>query len=168
MIRRIIAMGIGLSLVSISAAWADEVGGEDIVVPRRRAAPPAKVMAKPVTAPPPAWVELERTSVAAGLGIHWGGGTLQFEGRDYGFSLKGVSLGDLGASKLSALGNVRNLDDISDFAGTYVAVGAGIAAGPGASAVTMRNEHGVVITLRSELRGAQLTLGAEGLRIALE
>ncbi len=167
MIRRIIAMGIGLSLVSISAAWADEVGGEDIVVPRRRAAP-AKAMEKPVTAPPPAWVELERTSVAAGLGIHWGGGTLQFEGRDYGFSLKGVSLGDVGASKLSALGDVRHLDDIADFAGTYVAVGAGIAAGPGASAMTMRNEHGVVITLRSELKGAQLTLGAEGLHIALD
>jgi hypothetical protein len=32
----------------------------------------------------------------------------------------------------------------------------------------MRNEHGVVISLRSELQGAQLTLGAEGLRIALE
>jgi hypothetical protein len=77
-IRRIIAMGIGLSLISISAASADEVGGEDIVVPSRKAAP-AKPMEKPVTAPPPAWVELERTSVAAGLGIHWGGGTLQFE-----------------------------------------------------------------------------------------
>jgi hypothetical protein len=165
-IRRIIAMGIGLSLVSISAAWADEVGGEDIVVPRRRA--PAKAMEKPVTAPPPAWVEFERTSVAAGVGINWGGGTLQFEGRDYGFSVKGVSLGDLGASKMSALGNVRHLDEISDFAGTYVAVGAGIAAGPGASAVTMRNENGVVITLRSDLQGAQLTLGAEGLRIALD
>ena len=156
MIKRIIAMGIGLSLISISAAWADEVGGEDIVVPSRAA--PAKAMEKPVTAPPPAWVELERTSVAAGLGIHWGGGTLQFEGRDYGFSVKGVSLGDLGASKLSALGNVRHLDNISDFAGTYVAVGAGIAAGPGVSAVTMRNEHGVVISLRSDLQGAQLTL----------
>lgn len=166
MIRRIIAMGIGLSLVSISAAWADEVGGEDIVVPRRRA--PAKAMEKPVTAPPPAWVEFERTSVAAGVGINWGGGTLQFEGRDYGFSVKGVSLGDVGASKMSALGNVRHLDEISDFAGTYVAVGAGIAAGPGASAVTMRNENGVVITLRSDLQGAQLTLGAEGLRIALD
>ena len=166
MIRRIIAMGIGLSLVSISAAWADEVGGEDIVVPRKRA--PAKAMEKPVTAPPPAWVEFERTSVAAGIGINWGGGTLQFEGRDYGFSVKGVSLGDLGASKMSALGNVRHLDEISDFAGTYVAVGAGIAAGPGASAVTMRNENGVVITLRSDLQGAQLTLGAEGLRIALD
>jgi len=165
-IKRIIAIGIGLSLISISAAWADEVGGEDIVVPSRAA--PAKAMEKPVTAPPPAWVEFERTSVAAGLGIHWGGGTLQFEGRDYGFSVKGVSLGDLGASKLSALGDVRHLDNISDFAGTYVAVGAGIAAGPGVSAVTMRNEHGVVISLRSDLQGAQLTLGAEGLRIALE
>jgi hypothetical protein len=167
-IRRIIAMGIGLSLISISAAWADEVGGEDIVVPRRRAPAPATTMEQPVTAPPPAWVELERTSVAAGLGVQWGSGTLQFEGRNYGFSVTGVSVGDLGAAKLTALGRVHHLDDIADFEGTYVAVGAGIAAGPGAAAATMRNEHGVVITLRAASKGAQLTLGTEGLRIALD
>ena len=71
-------------------------------------------------------------------------------------------------SRVRRVFSTASFGRISDFAGTYVAVGAGIAAGPGASAVTMRNENGVVITLRSDLQGAQLTLGAEGLRIALD
>jgi hypothetical protein len=32
----------------------------------------------------------------------------------------------------------------------------------------MRNEHGVVITLKSTLRGVGLSLGPEGLSIALD
>ena len=162
MIRRIIALGIGLSMVSISAVQADEVGGERIAVPRRGQ------KEKPVTAAPPPWVQIQSTAIAAGVGIRWGEGTLSFEGESYAFSIKGVSLGDLGASSLSAVGNVGNLEKISDFEGTYVAVEAGVAAGAGVSAQTMRNEKGVVITLRSDVRGAQLTLGAEGLRIALD
>ena len=38
---------------------------------------------------------------------------------------------------------------------------------PTASAVTMRNENGVVITLSSELQGVQLALATQGLRISL-
>jgi hypothetical protein len=49
-----------------------------------------------------------------------------------------------------------------------VAVEAAAAIGKGASALTMRNEHGVVITLDSRLTGAQLTLGAQGLDIELQ
>ena len=161
-----IAIGIGMSLMPLAAAQADTVEGEDIVVPTTPA--PAVVQEKPVSAPPPAWVELERRSIAPGIGISWGDGTVTFEGHPHAFSVKGLSIGDLGASKLSGLGNVQNLERIEDFAGTYMAVEAGIAAGPGASAMTMRNEHGVVITLRSDVRGAQLKLGPEGLRIVLD
>ena len=39
------------------------------------------------------------------------------------------------------------------------------AAGKGASALTMRNEKGVVITLQSDVTGAQLTLGAQALTV---
>jgi hypothetical protein len=163
-----IAIGIGMSLMPLAAAQADTVEGEDIVVPPTPAPAPAVVQEKPVSAPPPAWVEIERRSVAAGIGFSWGDGTITFEGHPHAFSVKGLSVGDLGASRLSGLGDVQNLERIEDFAGTYMAVEASIAAGPGASALTMRNEHGVVITLRSDVQGAQLTLGPEGLRIALD
>jgi hypothetical protein len=44
----------------------------------------------------------------------------------------------------------------------------GGAAGIGGSAVAMRNQHGVVINVRSELQGVALELGAEGLSISLK
>lgn len=168
--RRIIALGAAFSFFSLPAI-ADDVGGENINVPSRpRAAPKPMASAPaeaPVTAAPPPFVSLESTRIAAGVGISWGDGTLNFEGRPYPFSLKGLALGDLGASTANAVGDVRNLERVSDFEGTYVAVTAGGAAGMGASALTMRNEHGVVISLRSDLSGVQLSLGAEGLSIAL-
>ena len=68
---------------------------------------------------------------------------------------------------VSASGGVDNLDDISDFEGRYVALEAGAAAGVGVSTLTMRNEKGVVITLDSNVKGAQLTLGAQGLSVEL-
>ena len=167
MIGRIIALGVALSLVSIGAAWADEpVDREEIVIPTSR--PARAPVEQPVTAPPPPYVSIESTSVGAGIGVSWGDGTISFEGRSHPFSLKGVGLGEIGASRASATGDVRNLDELSDFAGHYVAVGAGAAAGVGVSAVTMRNEHGVVITLKSTLRGVGLSLGPEGLSIALD
>jgi hypothetical protein len=173
-IVRVIAIGLALLVLPVLSVQADQPAmKENIVVPPPPPPPPAAmepvvVKEEVVTAPPPPFVELERKSIAAGIGISWGGGTLTFEGRPYAFSVKGLSLGDLGASRTSALGDVRNLESLADFAGHYVAVGAGAAAGPGAGAIAMRNEKGVVITLRSDIEGVQLSLGPEGLTIALE
>ena len=155
MIGRIIAIGIAITLVPASMAWADDVGGEPIVVPAE----------KPVTAPMPATVQMESTSLGLGVGISWGQGTLSVEGEHHAFSIKGLSLGEVGYVSMDALGDVQNLENAADLAGTYVAVEAGAAAGAGVSVVTMRNEKGVVITLQSDTTGAQLALGAEALRI---
>ena len=164
--KRIIALGAAVTLLSLPA-MADDVGGGNINVPSRPGSKPMMSGEAPVTAAPPPFVSLESTSIAAGVGISWGDGTLNFEGRPYAFALKGLTLGELGASTASAVGDVSNLERVSDFEGTYVAMTAGGAVGVGASALTMRNEHGVVISLRSDLRGVQLSLGAEGLSVEL-
>jgi hypothetical protein len=49
-----------------------------------------------------------------------------------------------------------------------VAVGAGATAGKGGSAVTMRNENGVVLSLLSQTEGVAVNLGAEGFQIQLD
>jgi hypothetical protein len=176
MFLRIVSIGLALVLVPVLPALADEpMDQEEIVVPPP---PPPPVVIReeevviaveePVSAPPPPFVELERNSIAAGIGFSWGGGTLSFEGRNYGFSVKGISLADLGVSKTLAMGDVHNLTDIADFEGSYVALEAGAAAGVGASALTMRNENGVVISLTSSVQGAQVKLGADGVRIQLD
>lgn len=163
MIRRIAAMSVALTFVSFAAAQADEPGGEDIVVP-----PPAKAVEEPVTAAPPPYVSMETRSIAAGIGLNWGEGILSFEGQRHAFSVKGLSLVDLGFARLISEGAVSNLEDLSQFEGYYAAVEAGAAAGVGASVLTMRNEHGVVIQLSSGVEGVALALGPQGFRITLD
>jgi len=169
MVRRIVAIGSAVTLVSF-AALADEMSGEDVEVP-----PPATIVEEeaviveePVTAAPPPYVSLESTSLAAGVGLSWGEGILTFEGQRHAFSVKGMSLGDVGFAKLISEGAVSNLENLADFEGTYVAVGAGAAAGLGGSVISMRNANGVVITLKSDAEGLALSLGPEGLRITLD
>jgi len=157
-IARIAVFALAAAMVPMVGAQADEIGGSGFAVPMEP---------QPVTAPPPPYVELESRQVAAGVGISWGSGTLSFEGQQHAFSLKGVSLIDVGVSKMIAEGEVENLARVSDFAGRYLAVEAGAAVGQGASRLVLRNQHGVVIRLSSELAGVSLTLGAEGFQIAL-
>jgi hypothetical protein len=166
MIRRIVVMSVAVSFVSFAAVQADEMMGEDIIVP-----PPAIVVEEaeePVTAPPPPYVSMESTSIAAGIGLSWGEGVLTFEGQRHSFSVTGLSLVDLGIAKLISEGAVSNLEDLSQFEGYYAAVEAGAAAGVGASVLTMRNEHGVVIQLSSGVEGVALALGPQGFRITLD
>jgi hypothetical protein len=152
-IAQIAVFALAIAMVPMVGAQADEVGGSGFDVP--------------VTAPPPPYVELESRQVAAGVGFHWGSGTLSFEGRQHAFSVKGVSLADVGIARMIAEGEVENLTRIDDFAGRYVAVEAGVAAGKGASRRVLRNENGVVIRLASRLSGVALTLGAQGFEITL-
>jgi hypothetical protein len=162
MIRRITAMSVAFSVIAFGAAQADDMPGEDIVVP------PPVVIEEAVTAAPPAFVSLASTKIGAGIGMSWGDGWLSYEGLRHDFSVKSLGIGDLGVAKLISEGYVSNLENLSDFAGTYVAVDAGAAVGVGVAAVSMRNEHGVVISLNSEVQGVSLSLGAEGIRITLD
>jgi hypothetical protein len=157
-IARLAACALALAMVPAIGVHADEIGGEGFSVPGPQ----------PVTAPPPAYVELQTRHVAAGIGFHRGAGTLSFEGRQHAFRVTGVSLLDVGAARLIGEGEVENLERLSDFAGTYVAVEAAAAAGKGVSRRVLRNEHGVVIRLASDLTGVGLSLGAQGFQVALE
>lgn len=114
-------------------------------------------------------VSIESTSVAVGVGVNWGDGILTLnDGRSYRFSLNGLEVGSLGASKIRAEGNVYNLTTVSDFEGTYAAGEASIAVGGGPGVVAMRNQHGVIIQLESVQQGAKLTLAAQGVDIQLK
>ena len=161
MLARVIAVAVAGAFVFAPPVLADEIEVEEeiMIEPER--------MVQPVSAAPAPRVELSTRAIAAGIGLRWGRGSLWFRGEEHAFSVMGVSVGDVGFSSMSAIGEVRNLNAVSDLAGRYVALEVGAAAGVGASALTMRNEKGVVITLRSEVRGVRLTLAGEGLAIAL-
>ena len=113
-------------------------------------------------------VTMESRSIAAGVGVTWGDGKLNFKGKEYAFTVNGLSVVDWGISRASASGDVYNLTDVSKFAGTYAAAEAGFTLAGGVGGITMRNSDGVIINLRSTSRGASLTLGPAGLTIALK
>jgi hypothetical protein len=111
---------------------------------------------------------VESKSIAVGIGVSWGDGKLTFKGKDYPFTVNGLSVVDFGISRASAVGDVYNLTDVSKFAGTYAAAEAGFTLAGGTGGITMRNSEGVVMNLRSTSRGASLTLGTAGLTIAMK
>ena len=120
----------------------------------------------PDNAKPDATVTLSGGSVAAGIGYTWGHGELKTSDQSQKFSIKGVSVVDVGATGFDAHGNVYNLKTLADFSGTYTAAAAGATVVNGATAIYMRNEHGVVIMLIANTTGLKFNLSADGVRIA--
>jgi hypothetical protein len=119
-------------------------------------------------ASPDATLSLKGGSVAAGIGFTWGHGELEYNDGTYKFSIKGVSIVDVGASDFTAAGHVFRLKQLSDFAGNYVAASAGITVAGGGTALYLKNEHGVIIKLVATDVGLQFSLAAEGVHIALK
>ena len=112
-------------------------------------------------------IALESRSISAGIGVSWGDGTMNYQGKDYKFSINGLTLVDFGLSKANAVGDVYNLTDPSKLEGTYVAGEAGFALAGGMGGIAMRNQNGVVLHLRSVTTGAKLQLGPSGMTIKL-
>lgn len=125
-------------------------------------------VAQPTEPYPVGEVTIQAKQVAAGVGWTWGGGTLKFKGKSYNFNIKGLNVAAVGISKVSSKGEVYNLKDASDLAGTYMTVSAGAALIKGKAGLLMRNDKGVVINLLSDQTGVQLNLGSDGLKITMK
>ncbi len=110
---------------------------------------------------------MEATTIAAGVGFNWGDGTLKFQGKEVKFKVKGLDVAAVGISRVTATGDVYNLKEISDLAGTYTQAGAGIALAGGVKGLLARNQKGVVIDLKAVQQGVQLNLGVGGFTIEL-
>jgi len=115
-----------------------------------------------------ATVELSTGSVAAGIGLSWGGGVLTFNGKQYKFKVDGLNVGSVGIKNAAAHGKVYNLKNVADFSGNFAAVAAGVTVGGGGGAKTMRNDKGVIMDLVSTNQGVDFTLGPQGVKITLQ
>jgi hypothetical protein len=107
-------------------------------------------------------------SVAAGVGFTWGSGTLTFQGQPYPFTVHGLSVADVGIAKIDGSGDVYNLKNVGDFAGTYVAAGAGVTIAGGGSVVALENQNGVIVHFHSTTEGLKLNLSASGVAVSLK
>jgi len=113
-------------------------------------------------------VMLESKSVAIGVGVSWGDGVLEFRGKKYPFTVEGLSVVDLGVSKVSARGDVKNLKKVEDFEGNYTAAGAGAAVGGGAGVAALKNQNGVEMSLTATTQGVKFALAGAGVSVKLK
>jgi len=113
-------------------------------------------------------IEISSTQIAFIGSGSAGGGTLEFEGKEYPFSIGGLGIGGIGISKISAVGAVYNMDDVSKFAGTYVQARAGVTMGKGKGAMRLSNGNGVILDLKMSSKGLALSLGADGMVITMK
>jgi hypothetical protein len=112
---------------------------------------------------PDATIDIRGTTVAAGVGYTEAQGTLHYQGHSYPVQLKGLSIGQVAAAKITATGEVYHLAELSDFDGNFTAVSAGFAVGGGAGGSAMQNQKGVVMKVHSTAEGVDLRLSVDGL-----
>jgi hypothetical protein len=118
--------------------------------------------------PPSGKIKVESKTVAVGVGVSWGDGKLTYQGKEYPFTINGLSVADLGVSKVTGTGEVFNLKKLSDFDGNYVAGQAGAVVGGGAGAAVLKNQHGVVMKITGTGTGVQFTAAAKGVEVKLK
>ena len=117
---------------------------------------------------PDATLKLSGGSIAAGIGLSWGGGTLTYKGKDYPIDVKGLSIGDVGITKIEAAGKVYNLKKLDDFNGNYTALAAGLTVAGGAGVSGMKNQNGVTVELVATTQGVKFTLGGGGVDMKIK
>jgi len=111
-------------------------------------------------------VKILKAGVIVGAG--GGSGVLTYRGRDYPFRMSGLSMGLTAGASVSRLeGRASGIRQVSDFAGTYSAVGAGGAFVGGLGGVHLGNEKGVTIALQGPKAGMEFAANLSGIRISL-
>ena len=116
-------------------------------------------------------VTLKMKSVALGVGGSWGDGVLTYQGRNYPFSISGLSLVDVGIANYTGAGKVYDLSSPGNLAGNYAAGQATFAVAGGDSAMSMKNDKGVtIVILKNEGKesGTQLSMGPAGMKIMMK
>jgi hypothetical protein len=117
---------------------------------------------------PDATIKFSGGSVSVGIGYTWGSGVLTYQGKDYPFSVEGLSVAVVGGSSVTASGNVYGLKKLEDFNGNYTAATAQATVGGGAGATAMQNQKGVVLKVVSTTQGLEFKLAASGVKITLK
>ena len=114
-------------------------------------------------------VDIEQTQIAFIGSGNLGGGKLYFGGKTYSFTIGGLGIGGFGISRMTAVGTVFNLTDVSQFAGAYVQGRYGYAAGAsGAGELWLQNESGVVMQLKTQREGLALSLGGDAVYLRFD
>jgi hypothetical protein len=144
-------IALGVSSIPASAQVADSK-------PRHTAEEIAK-------AKPSGRIEATAEQIRLLVGGAQGRGTLYYGGKQYPFTMKAVTAGGVGVTKVTATGDVYFLEKLEDFPGTYSAATIGATVGAGAGGSQYENNKGVFISVKSKSEGVGLSLGVGAIAI---
>lgn len=120
---------------------------------------------------PDATLRLSGGSFALGIGFRWGSGTLSYKGKDYPVKVNGLSIGKVGMTGVSAVGEVFNLKHLQDFNGHYN-VGAqgtrGVTIAKGKAGTLMTNQAGVIVRLAATQTGLDVNATGGGVDMQIQ
>ena len=118
---------------------------------------------------PDGTVDMDEVQVAY-IGSGGGGsGTLFYQGRSYPFTVAGLGVGGIGASTISAHGEVYKMQNISQFPGAYAQGRYGFALGATSGGdLWMQNEAGVIMHLKAKREGLMLSFGGDAVVISMK
>ena len=117
---------------------------------------------------PDGTVDMEQVQVAYIGSAGGGSGTLYYHGSAYPFRIAGLGVGGIGASTISAEGEVYKLNNLVNFAGAYAQGRYGFAIGNRSGGdLWMQNEAGVILHLKAKRIGLMLSLGGDAILISM-
>ena len=117
---------------------------------------------------PSGTVEMHQVQAAYIASAGGGSGTLFYDGKAYPFRVGGVGIGGIGASTITAAGDVYGLTQLSQFSGTYVQGRYGFAFGDKSGGdLWLKNNNGVILHLNAKRTGLMLSLGGDAVIISL-
>jgi hypothetical protein len=124
-------------------------------------------MTQAPSTPPSATVRIREWSAAYYGSAAAGKGTLYYHGRSHRFTISGAGVGGMGGQKISATGKVYNLNNLSDFSGTYRGVSRGLTLIEGKMHAKLTNGNGVDMYLAGETEGVASSMGVQAFEVNL-
>ncbi len=122
---------------------------------------------KAPSAPPSATVSIREWSAAYYGSVAKGKGTLYYNGQGHHFTISGLGAGGAGGQKISATGKVYNLNNLSDFSGSYRGVSRGLTLIEGKMHAKLTNGNGVVMYLAGATEGLASSMGVQAFEVTL-
>lgn len=112
-------------------------------------------------------VKIVKAGLLVGGGA--GSGVLTWRGRNYPFSVSGLSLGITAGATIGRFdGWASGIREVGDFAGTYSSVGGGFALVGGVNGVHLRNEKGVTIVLQGAKAGLEIAANLSAITVSMK
>lgn len=118
---------------------------------------------------PDGTIDMQEVQVAYLASGGGGNGTLFYRGGAYPFVIGGLGVGGIGASTISASGEVYKLNSLAQFPGAYIQGRYGFALGDRSGGdLWLQNDAGVILHLKAKREGLMLSLGGDAIAITMK